>query len=99
MTQDELAAAAIADLETRPLTGTDPVEVVRVRHETFRTDPPGCPGLMGDDDQGVPGTRIILRRGDRAWLYVAPDGSPPRLCPSEEKDGGRGFVPPPRLDD
>ncbi len=97
-TRDQAVAAAVADLEGRPGTGSAPVEVLRVRHETFRTDPPGCPGLVVDG-QGVAGTRITLRRGDRVWLYVAPDGAEPRLCPSRDKDGGRGFVPPPGMDD
>lgn len=40
--------------------------------------------------------RVVLRQGERAYVYlVGPDGKA-RLEPSDEKDGGRRMVPPPR---
>ena len=42
-------------------------------------------------------TRVILRHGDRAFIYVAgPDGIPV-LQPTGEKDGGQRMVRPPRM--
>lgn len=42
--------------------------------------------------------RVLLRRGERVYAYlVGPDGRA-RLDASDEKDGGRFMVPPPRLD-
>lgn len=88
--------AATADLTGRAVTATGPVRVILARTETFPDAALGCPRPGEDYAQGpVEGYRVLLGRGERAWLYTAgPDGVP-HLCPSQEKDGGREFVPPP----
>ena len=93
---EPVVEAAVADLESRPGTGSGPVRVVLARQETFPNGAIGCPqpGRMYTQAL-VEGYRVVLARGDRAWLYTAGADGVPQLCASEEKDGGRDFVPPP----
>ena len=93
---EPVVEAAVADLELRPVTGTAPVRVVLARKETFPDGAIGCPepGKMYTQAL-VEGYRVVLARGERAWLYTAGEDGVPRLCASGEKDGGRDFVPPP----
>lgn len=93
---EPVVEAAVADLESRPGTGTGPVRVVLARPETFPDGAVGCPepGKMYTQAL-VEGYRVVLARGDRSWLYTAAEDGVPRLCASGEKDGGRDFVPPP----
>lgn len=95
------ATAATRDLDGRvgDEVGGD-VEVILARPETFPDGSVGCPrpGQVVTQAQ-VEGYRILLRQGDRVWLYTAAAGQEPVLCPSDAKDGGFGFVPPPGLDD
>ena len=88
--------AAVDDLTSRPLTGAEPVRVVLARRETFPNGAIGCPkpGMVYTQAL-VDGYRVVLARGDRAWLYTAGEDGVPHLCASGEKDGGRDFVPPP----
>lgn len=93
---EPVVEAAIADLESRPDTGTGPVRVVLARSETFPDAAVGCPEPGKTYAQAlVEGYRVVLARGDRAWLYTAAEDGVPRMCPSGEKDGGRDVVPPP----
>lgn len=93
---EPVVEAAVADLESRPGTGSGRVRVVLARQETFPDGAIGCPepGKMYTQAL-VEGYRVVLARGDRAWLYTAGEDGVPRLCASGEKDGGRDFVPPP----
>lgn len=93
---EQVVDAAVADLESRPGAGTGPVRVVLAREETFPDGAVGCPepGRMYTQAL-VEGYRVVLARGERAWLYTAGEDGVPRLCPSGEKDDGREFVPPP----
>ncbi len=93
---EPVVEAAVADLESRPVTGSGPVTVVLARRETFPDGALGCPepGKMYTQAL-VEGYRVVLARGDRAWLYTAGQDGVPGLCASGEKDGGRDFVPPP----
>ncbi len=102
---ESVVAAAVDDLGDR--VGVDvggdsggEVEVMLARPETFPDGSVGCPrpGEVATQAQ-VEGFRVLLRRGDRVWLYTAAVGQPPRLCPSDAGDGGFGFVPPPGPDD
>lgn len=92
--------AAIADLQGRVSSGDATVEVLVARPETFPDGSLGCPvdGAMVSQAL-VEGYRVVLRRADRVWLYTAPVDGEPQLCPSDDKDGGHGFVPPPGFDD
>lgn len=98
---ESVVTAAVRDLEGRVEGAVgDGVEVMLARPETFRDGSLGCPrpGEVPTQAQ-VEGHRVLLRHGDRVWLYTAAAGQEPRLCPSDAKDGGFGFVPPPGLDD
>lgn len=92
---DRVVEEARVDLEARLGPG-DPIEVVAAKAETFPNGALGCPKEGKSYTQAlVEGYRVTLGRGERVWLYTAgPDGKP-RLCPSDEKDAGREFVPPP----
>jgi hypothetical protein len=92
--------AATDDLTARPGTGAEEVRVVLARRETFPDGALGCPRPgMSYTQALVEGYRVILRRGDRSWLYTAGSDGVPRLCHSGEKDGGTEFVPSPGHDD
>lgn len=73
--------AAVADLRSRPGTGSGPVRVVVAREETFPDGALGCPRPgMSYTQALVDGYRVVLARGGAEWLYTAgPDGVP-RLC-------------------
>lgn len=96
----EVVDAAIADLEARPVTGTEAVRVVVAREETFPNGAIGCPKPGEMYTQAlVDGYRVLLARGDRVWLYTAGENGIPQLCASDDKDGGTEFVPPPGFDE
>lgn len=42
-------------------------------------------------------TRVLLRRGERVYAYLVGPDARVRLEPSDEKDGGRFMVRPPRM--
>lgn len=91
---------AIADLESRPLTGSGPIEVVRVHR--VPEDYPAPREVSGGhgirDHQEGSRTRVLLRRGDRVYSYVTGADGIPVLQPTGEKDGGQRMVRPPRMD-
>lgn len=91
---------AIADLDGRLPPSSDPVRVLVARPETFPDTAIGCPS-GGSSVAGGPveGHRVVLRRGERVWLYTAGVDGRPHLCPSGDVDGGHDFVPAPRLGD
>lgn len=92
-----VVTSAVRDLGSRV---DGDVDVMLARPETFPDGSVGCPrpGQVVTQAQ-VEGYRILLRQGDRVWLYTAAAGQEPGLCRSDAKDGGFGFVPPPGLDD
>lgn len=87
--------AAVADLERRTGAGGEPIQVLLARRETFPDGALGCPKPGRSYTQAlVDGYRVVLARGDHAWLYTAgPDGSP-RMCTSTAWDGGTPFASP-----
>lgn len=94
--QSDLAFVAVADLATRLAIGEEDVEVLRVESVTWPDAAIGCP------EEGemyaqviVEGTRVLLQVGERIYDYHAGDDDMIFLCPSEERDGGYDFVPPP----
>lgn len=97
---EPVVTAAIADLETRTGVSDPPIEVLVARAETFPDGAIGCPrdGEVATQGQ-VDGFRVLLHRDGRVWLYTAADDGQPRLCESEQKDGGYDFVPPPGFDE
>jgi len=92
--------AAIADLEARVGAGDQAFDVLVARSETFPTGALGCPqdGEVYTQAE-VDGFRVLLHRNERVWLYTAAGDGEPRLCQSDQKDGGFDFVPPPGFDE
>jgi len=92
--------AAIADLEGRVGDGDQAFDVLVARSETFPTGALGCPqdGEVYTQAE-VDGFRVVLYRDERVWLYTAAGDGEPRLCPSDQKDAGFDFVPPPGFDE
>lgn len=92
-----VVAAASLDVQTR--TGSDAdVRVVSAQEGPVRPDT-----LAWCADRGTvvdeASFRVVLGVEERVWLYLAgPDGEPV-LCPTDERDGGTEFLPPPGIDD
>jgi hypothetical protein len=98
-TLDAVVDRAIDDLTQRLGEGEE-FGVVVARHETFPDGSLGCPQEGELYTQAlVEGYRVVLGRDERVWLYTAGEDGMPALCPSDEKDGGREFVPPPGYDE
>lgn len=97
--ESNLVDDAIADLAER--VGVDPnaIEVVRARAVQWPDASLGCPedGVVYTQAI-VEGTQIILGVDDRVYDYHAGSDGVVFLCPSDEKDGGHDFVPPPGYD-
>jgi hypothetical protein len=92
--------AAIDDLAARLTVPRDQIEVVETRAVTWPDGALGCPEEgMVYTQATVEGTQIVLRVDSRVFAYHAGDDGAPFLCPSDEKDGGYDFVPPPGFDD
>lgn len=91
--------AAIADLAGRLTVSTDQITLVETRAVTWPDGALGCPEEGGVYTQAtVEGTQIVLQVDNRVFDYHAGDDGAPFLCPSDEKDGGYDFVPPPGFD-
>lgn len=88
--------AAIAALAEHLSVPTDAVEVVTARAVTWPDGALGCPepGQMYTQAL-VDGYQILLRANERVYDYHAGADGEVFLCPSEEKDGGYDFLPPP----
>jgi hypothetical protein len=92
----DLAESAVADLAARLGVSEGDVEVLRVESVAWPDASLGCPeeGQMYAQVI-VEGHRIILGHDERVYIYHSGEGQPSFLCPSEERDGGYDFVPPP----
>lgn len=97
---DRLVEEAVADLATRLQVAPATIEVLRTEEITWPDGSLGCPQPGEAYTQAlVEGYRVILRHGARIYLYHAGGEGPIFLCPSEDKDGGHEFVPPPGFDE
>ena len=94
----ELAAA---DLATRLQVDRGAIEVVDAQVVTWPDGSLGCPRPGEMYTQAlIEGSRLILGTNGRTRIYIyhaAADGQP-FLCPSDERDGGHDFVPPPGIE-
>lgn len=92
--------AAVRDLAVRQRVDPAEIEVLRFEEVTWPDGSLGCPepGKFYTQAQ-VEGHRVILGVDDRVFLYHAGSDAEPRLCPSDDKDGGYEFVPPPGFHD
>lgn len=96
--QDQLAivSPAVDDLAERVGASPGDIEVVSAEEVTWPDGSLGCPEPgMSYTQALVEGSKAVLRYEDRVYVYHAGDDDQPFLCPSDEKDGGHDFVPPP----
>jgi hypothetical protein len=78
--------------------GVDPehLEVVSVEVVTWPDGSLGCPEPgMSYTQALVEGSKVVLGYEGRVYVYHAGDDDQPFLCPSDDKDGGHEFLPPP----
>ena len=87
---------AVADLAARLGISEEDVEVLRVESVTWPDAALGCPeeGQMYAQ-MVVEGVRALLQVDDRIYDYHGGIDGEIFLCPSDERDGGYDFVPPP----
>jgi hypothetical protein len=94
--ESDLVDVAIADLATRLGVSEEEVEVLRVEAVTWPDASLGCP--RGGEVYAqviVEGSRVLLQTDERVYDYHAGDDGEIFFCPSDERDGGYDFVPPP----
>jgi hypothetical protein len=91
-----IVAPARADLARR--LGVDPgeLEVVSVEEVAWPDGSLGCPEPgMSYTQAVVEGSKVVLGHDGRVYVYHSGDDDQPFLCPSDDKDGGHEFLPPP----
>lgn len=92
----EIVEAAMARLAEHLGVPADAIEVVAAREVTWPDGAIGCPQPgFGYTQALVDGHQVLLRANDRVYDYHAGSDGEVFLCPSQEKDGGYDFVPPP----
>jgi hypothetical protein len=95
----EVVEAARADLAQRNGVALEAVSVVRAREVDWPDSALGCPEEgMAYTQAVVSGYQVILQIDGRVFDYHAGSDGEVFLCPSEERDGGYEFVPPPGID-
>lgn len=100
MNDEAVVQEAIRDLAARLDVAEGDIEVVEVRDVQWPDGALGCPEEGKMYTQAVvDGTQVLLGADERIYDYHAGSDGEPFLCPSDEKDGGHGFVPPPRFDE
>ncbi|MGB8360162.1 MAG: hypothetical protein WCE80_02055 [Acidimicrobiia bacterium] len=98
--QAKLTEAAISDLSRRLLTTEDNIEVIEAKLVQWPDGSLGCPEEGVAYTQAiVDGAQVLLRSDGRVYDYHAGSDGVVFLCPSDEKDGGYDFVPPPGFND
>ncbi len=91
-----IVAPAREDLARR--LGVDPgeLEVVSFEEVAWPDGSLGCPEPgMSYTQAVVEGSKVVLGHDGRVYVYHAGDDDQPFLCPSDDKDGGHEFLPPP----
>lgn len=96
----DVVDAAVDDLAVRTRGDRAAIQVLSFEEVTWPDGSLGCPKPGEFYTQAlVDGFRVVLSYDSRVYLYHAGSDEEPFLCPSDEKDGGYDFVPPPRFDD
>jgi hypothetical protein len=91
-----IVAPAKADLAARLGVEPDELEVISAEEVTWPDGSLGCPEPgMSYTQALVDGSKVVLGHDDRVYVYHAGADGEPFLCPSDEKDGGYEFLPPP----
>lgn len=98
MSEQEVVQEAIRDLAARLEMAEEDIEVVEVREVEWPDGALGCPEEGKMYTQAVvDGTQVLLGADERIYDYHAGADGAPFLCPSDEKDGGNEFLPPPGM--
>ncbi len=96
----DAVAAAKQDLIGRLQVDESAIEVLEVKAVQWPDGSLGCPQEgMVYTQAIVNGGQVILGVDDRVYDYRIDDQGNATLCPSDEKDGGHDFVPPPGFND
>jgi hypothetical protein len=100
MNEERIVQEAIRDLASRLDVAEQDIEVMEVRDVQWPDGALGCPEEGKMYTQAVvDGTQVILAAEERVFDYHAGSDGEPFLCPSDEKDGGYDFIPPPGFDE
>lgn len=95
-----VAEAATAHLAAKLGIPLEDVQVIEVRIVEWPDGSLGCPEEGKLYTQAVvEGVQVILQADERIFDYHAGSDGEPFLCPSDERDGGYDFVPPPGFDE
>ncbi|HEU5112976.1 MAG TPA: hypothetical protein VFU96_06620 [Acidimicrobiia bacterium] len=95
-----IVAPAREDLARRLRVDPEDLEVVSVEEVTWPDGSLGCPEPgMAYTEALVEGSKVVLGYDERVYVYHAGDDDQPFLCPSDDKDGGYEFLPPPGLNE
>ena len=96
--QEDIVEAAITDLAERLDIPEGDIEVTDVKEVQWPDGALGCPEEGKVYTQAiVDGTQVLLGADERIYDYHAGSDGAPFLCPSDEKDGGHEFLPPPGM--
>jgi len=96
MNEEEVVQAAIQDLASRLDVTEQDIEVIEIKAVQWPDGALGCPEEGKMYTQAVvDGTQVLLGADERIYDYHAGSDGAPFLCPSDEKDGGYEFLPPP----
>ena len=94
--EDGIVQKAVRNLAARLDIPEEDINVVEVKDVQWPDGALGCPEEGKMYTQAVvDGTQVLLGAGERVYNYHASAHGEPFLCPSDEKDGGYEFLPPP----
>lgn len=97
--ENQVVESALADLASREGVSLEDISIVRVEPIDWPDASLGCPDEgMSYAQVIVPGFKVLLQIDERVFDYHAGTNGEVFLCPSDEKDGGYDFVPPPGID-
>jgi hypothetical protein len=95
-----VAEAAVTHLAAKLGIPESEVQVIEVRIVEWPDGSLGCPEEGKLYTQAVvEGVQVVLQAHERVFDYHAGSDGEPFLCPSDERDGGYDFVPPPGFDE
>jgi hypothetical protein len=98
MNEETIVQETIRDLAARLEVSEQDIQVMEVRDVQWPDGALGCPEEGKMYTQAVvDGTQVILSAEGRIYDYHAGADGEPFPCPSDEKDGGYEFLPPPGM--
>ena len=96
MADPDVIQAAVSDLASRLGISEEKIEIVEVRPVQWPDGALGCPEEGRMYTQAVvDGSQVLLGFEERIYDYHVGSDGEAFLCPSDERDGGHEFLPPP----